>query len=61
MSFYVTAHKITVASSVAAFAAQCSGFIYPTLTRNVVKIKKFYGAADANLDSFAPRQYSHRY
>jgi hypothetical protein len=47
--------------AVAAFAARYVGLIDPTLTRNVVKIKKFYGAADANLDSFAPRQYSHRY
>jgi hypothetical protein len=58
--FLAIAHKIEGAS-VAAFAAQRAGFVYPTLTRNVVKIKKFYGAADANLDSFAPRQYSHRY
>jgi hypothetical protein len=46
---------------VAGFAARYGDLIDPTLTRNVVKIKKFYGAADANLDSFAPRQYSHRY
>jgi hypothetical protein len=48
-------------AAVAAFAAFLLVGFNPTLTRNVVKIKKFYGAADANLDSFAPRQYSHRY
>jgi hypothetical protein len=51
----------TSSAAVAAFVAFFLIWSNPTLTRNVVKIKKFYGTVDANLDSFAPRQYSHRY